>query len=148
MRMARAAARASQLPRRHPVAPLALGLVQAPVGRLDQLCARLLALGHGRGQAHTDRQPGAGTRFPLPDLSAHYRHVGDWVFRSRVSELPQELFEVPTLWVHGHIHQNFDYHVGPCRVVTNPRGYVRWDGAMVNTAFDPGLVVDLATTDS
>ncbi|SEA74399.1 metallophosphoesterase [Variovorax sp. YR216] len=71
------------------------------------------------------------------------RHARDWVFRSRVSELPADLFEVPTLWVHGHIHQNFDYRVGSCRVVTNPRGYVRWDGAMENTAFDPGLVVEL-----
>lgn len=28
------------------------------------------------------------------------------------------------LWVHGHTHDDFDYTVGDCRVVCNPRGYV------------------------
>ena len=27
------------------------------------------------------------------------------------------------LWTHGHTHHNFDYTVGQCRVVCNPRGY-------------------------
>ncbi|SCK11216.1 Predicted phosphoesterase [Variovorax sp. HW608] len=71
------------------------------------------------------------------------RHASDWVFRARVSELAEDLFEVPALWIHGHIHQNLDYRVGSCRVVTNPRGYVRWGGAMENPAFNPSLIVDL-----
>lgn len=28
------------------------------------------------------------------------------------------------LWVHGHMHDDFDYMIGDCRVVCNPRGYV------------------------
>ena len=31
------------------------------------------------------------------------------------------------LWVHGHTHDNFDYEVGTCRVVCNPRGYVGYE---------------------
>ncbi len=29
----------------------------------------------------------------------------------------------PNLWVHGHVHDFFDYKVGETRVVCNPRGY-------------------------
>lgn len=28
------------------------------------------------------------------------------------------------LWCHGHIHKAFDYHIGNCRIVCNPRGYI------------------------
>ena len=44
----------------------------------------------------------------------------------------------PALWVHGHVHNSFDYRVADTRVVSNPRGY----GAE-NAAFDPALVVEL-----
>jgi len=27
------------------------------------------------------------------------------------------------LWTHGHTHHEFDYMIGECRVVCNPRGY-------------------------
>jgi predicted phosphodiesterase len=46
------------------------------------------------------------------------------------------------LWVHGHTHDSFDYHVKGTRVVCNPRGYQR-DGANENAAFDPELVVEV-----
>ena len=31
------------------------------------------------------------------------------------------------LWVHGHMHDPFDYQVGETRVVCNPRGYVQYE---------------------
>ena len=43
----------------------------------------------------------------------------------------------PDLWVHGHTHDSFDYEVDGTRVVCNPRGYGRENGA-----FNRGLVVD------
>lgn len=49
------------------------------------------------------------------------------------------------LWLHGHTHDNFDYRLGPCRVVCNPRGYVReiasgqW--SVENSEFIPDLVI-------
>ena len=63
-----------------------------------------------------------------------------------VNDLPAEVFRGVDLWVHGHTHDSFDYKVdrpggGTCRVVCNPRGYVRWDGALENRAFEPGRVV-------
>lgn len=47
------------------------------------------------------------------------------------------------LWVHGHTHDSFDYHIDGTRVVCNPRGYSR-DGKVENAGFDPALVVTVA----
>ena len=43
----------------------------------------------------------------------------------------------PELWVHGHVHNSFDYRVADTRVVCNPRGY-----GDENAAFDPQLVIE------
>lgn len=50
------------------------------------------------------------------------------------------------LWIHGHTHDNFDYRLGKCRVVCNPRGYVRerYERTEVeNKRFMPELVIEL-----
>ncbi len=44
----------------------------------------------------------------------------------------------PTLWVHGHVHQSFDYRVGETRILCNPHGY---GGG--NPNFDGALVVEV-----
>lgn len=44
----------------------------------------------------------------------------------------------PDLWMHGHVHDSFDYLLGDTRILANPRGY----GAE-NPAFDPALVVEV-----
>jgi hypothetical protein len=31
------------------------------------------------------------------------------------------------LWTHGHTHEDFDYMVGSCRIVCNPRGYIHYE---------------------
>jgi Icc-related predicted phosphoesterase len=72
------------------------------------------------------------------------RFAADWVSTAFISELPTSFFEVPVLWIHGHTHASFDYRVGRCRVLCNPRGYQI--GRMVvpeNPRFDAGLVVDI-----
>jgi predicted phosphodiesterase len=46
------------------------------------------------------------------------------------------------LWVHGHMHDSFDYRLGETRVVCNPRGYAK-DGVNENAAFNPGLVIEV-----
>ncbi|MGQ3052399.1 MAG: metallophosphoesterase [Roseateles sp.] len=71
------------------------------------------------------------------------RYADDWASGAFVNELPEAIFEVPVLFVHGHTHQSFDYRVRSCRVVCNPRGYVNWSGRIENKAFDPGLVIDV-----
>ena len=72
------------------------------------------------------------------------RFAADWVSTAFISELPRSFFDVPVLWIHGHTHASFDYRVGRCRVLCNPRGYPI--GRMVvpeNPRFDAGLVVEL-----
>ena len=44
------------------------------------------------------------------------------------------------LWTHGHVHDLWDYTVGNCRVVCNPRGY---PGEHTRALFNPNLVVEI-----
>lgn len=74
-------------------------------------------------------------------LAPHYQ--SDWLSASFVSELPSAFFEVPLLWVHGHVHASLDYEAGSCRVVCNPRGYLRHGRDQENKQFTPQFVVDL-----
>lgn len=42
------------------------------------------------------------------------------------------------LWIHGHMHQQSDYRIGPTRIVCNPRGY-----EAESIYFDPALLLIL-----
>ncbi|NYH18779.1 metallophosphoesterase [Paraburkholderia bryophila] len=55
-------------------------------------------------------------------LSVHPMYAGDITSAAFVGDLT-ELVQKADLWFHGHCHSSFDYQVGACRVVTNPRGY-------------------------
>ncbi|WP_210336812.1 metallophosphoesterase family protein [Aquamicrobium zhengzhouense] len=64
---------------------------------------------------------------------------GDLTGRLLVSDL-SSLIKAgrPDLWVHGHVHDTFDYRVGSTRVVANPKGYRN-----ENPLFDPAMVIDV-----
>lgn len=48
------------------------------------------------------------------------------------------------LWIHGHTHDGFDYRIGKCRVVCNPRGYPdRLKDHYENPAFDAAKIVEI-----
>jgi predicted phosphodiesterase len=82
--------------------------------------------------------------------SVHPRYAGELLNAAFVSDLTP-LVEQADLWIHGHVHDSFDYMIGKCRVVANPRGYARnrlyaelpeqieWE----NEAFDPRLLVEV-----
>lgn len=57
-------------------------------------------------------------------LSVHPRYAGDPTNAAFASEIP-ELLQRADIWLHGHVHDSFDYSVEGCRVVANPRGYAR-----------------------
>jgi predicted phosphodiesterase len=80
---------------------------------------------------------------PSPaSIAPAYRN--DWLTPAFASELPAEMFEGVDLWVHGHTHTSFDYRIGSCRVVCNPRGYpLGPDRHAENPGFDPGLVIEI-----
>ncbi len=83
--------------------------------------------------------------------SIHPRFAGSIINAAFISELTP-LVSQADLWIHGHVHDSFDYRIGGARVVTNPRGYatnrraaqspqqLAWE----NPAFDPTLVVEVA----
>jgi Icc-related predicted phosphoesterase len=83
-------------------------------------------------------------------LSVHPRYIGDQLNAAFVSDLSEMLFNVD-LWLHGHVHDSFDYAVGRCRVVANPAGYVlnrryaidQSDYEFENRAFDRNLLVEI-----
>jgi len=44
------------------------------------------------------------------------------------------------LWVHGHMHESFDYEIYGTRVVCNPRGY---EPEALNPDFRPDWIMEL-----
>ena len=63
------------------------------------------------------------------------------------SHLPEELITRADLWVHGHTHNSFDYPIGQCRVICNPRGYPlrRPPSTFENSGFNPDLLIEVAS---
>jgi Icc-related predicted phosphoesterase len=56
-------------------------------------------------------------------IPGHLKH--DMVSAAYASKLEDLIEETgPDIWVHGHIHQPFDYFVGRTRIICNPRGYL------------------------
>jgi Icc-related predicted phosphoesterase len=83
-------------------------------------------------------------------LSIAPRFIGDPLNAGFVSDLTELLFK-PDLWLHGHVHDSFDYRVGNCRVVANPAGYIKnrsdmrtiRDAVFENTNFNPSCVLEV-----
>lgn len=79
--------------------------------------------------------------------SIHPKYSGDTVNPCYASDLEKTIVEfAPDLWVHGHMHDSFDYMVDKTRVVCNPRGYVfdRSDlSKSENMKFNPELLIDI-----
>lgn len=53
------------------------------------------------------------------------------------------LVEKADIWIHGHTHESFDYSIGDCRVVCNPRGYSKHQDKQENINFNPDLVIEV-----
>ncbi|HEY8605893.1 MAG TPA: metallophosphoesterase [Noviherbaspirillum sp.] len=80
--------------------------------------------------------------------SIHPRFAGSPVNAAFASDLTA-LMGKPAAWIHGHVHDSFDYIVNGTRVIANPRGYARNRNAAENPAqiewenplFQAGLVI-------
>jgi predicted phosphodiesterase len=81
----------------------------------------------------THHGPSAGSVAP--------KWESEWLTPSFSSNLTNDFFEVPRLWVHGHTHDSRDYQRGRTRVVCNPRGHLMRDGSFENGSFDKAMVV-------
>jgi hypothetical protein len=63
-----------------------------------------------------------------------------------VSNLDGLILDNPQIkyWSHGHTHNSFDYQIGDCRVICNPRGYYNgYNNADLNMDFDSNLEIQI-----
>ena len=81
--------------------------------------------------------------------SIHDRFKGDNINHGFYSDLDDMIRKYqPNLWIHGHMHNAFDYSIGDTRVVCNPRGYPSNVEAMAhgftpfeNLEYNPDLAI-------
>jgi len=66
-------------------------------------------------------------------------HLLNGAYSSDLSEIMLDNPQIK-LWTHGHTHDCFDYTIGTCRVVCNPRGYVGYED---DPGFNPNLVIEV-----
>lgn len=79
----------------------------------------------------------------LQSIHPHYAHdhLMNGGYHSDLSEFILDNPEI-VLWTHGHTHHPFDYKVGECRIVCNPRGYES-DGYSEETNWNPNIVIEI-----
>jgi predicted phosphodiesterase len=66
---------------------------------------------------------------PSPS-SIHPKYANDDLMNGNFySDMDQFILDNPQiqLWIHGHMHDPFDYGIGGTRVVCNPRGYIQYE---------------------
>lgn len=59
--------------------------------------------------------------------SIHEKYAGQTLMNGNfASDMDQFILNNPQiqLWIHGHMHDPFDYKIGDTRVICNPRGYI------------------------
>lgn len=78
--------------------------------------------------------------------SVQAKYANDPVCAGFVSDLKALIDRArPDMWIHGHVHDSFDYQSGTTRVLCNPKGYgpTAKMPALQNMAFDDSLVVEV-----
>ena len=91
--------------------------------------------------AVTDRRKVVVTHNAPHPGSVAARFLNDPLTAAFVSDLTATIERHnPELWIHGHMHNSFDYRVGDnTRIICNPRGY----GTENADEFDPGMVIEI-----
>lgn len=74
--------------------------------------------------------------------SVHSSYANEYIMNGAYhSDLSDIMLDNPQikLWTHGHTHFPFDYMIGSCRVVCNPRGYDGYE----DTGWDSNKIVEI-----
>lgn len=75
---------------------------------------------------------------PSPN-SIHSKYEGNQLNPAFASDLDDFILKYqPAMWIHGHVHDSFDYKIGETSIVCNPKGY--YDE---NPNFDPYLIKEV-----
>jgi len=83
-----------------------------------------------RESGRTDNRVVVVTHHAPSRLSIHEKYAHDNLMNGNFySDLNEFILANPQiqLWIHGHMHDPFDYGLGGTRVVCNPRGYVQYE---------------------
>jgi predicted MPP superfamily phosphohydrolase len=78
--------------------------------------------------------------------SIHPKYRTETINGSYASDLDDLILSNPQIkyFSHGHTHCSFDYFIGECRVICNPRGYYSGvNSSGLNLNFDPNFEVEL-----
>jgi Icc-related predicted phosphoesterase len=78
----------------------------------------------------TDNRVVVITHHAPSQLSIHEKYANDRLMNGNFyTPMDEFILANPQiqLWIHGHMHDPFDYGIGSTRVVCNPRGYVRYE---------------------
>lgn len=80
-------------------------------------------------------------------LSVHERYRGDILNMAYYSDLSGMMAQHdPIIWIHGHMHNSFDYTVYNTRVICNPKGYPLSSGSVTkyeNETFNDLLYINI-----
>lgn len=87
--------------------------------------------------------------------SVHPRFRGDPCNSAFVSDL-DDLVQKADFWIHGHVHDSFEYQVGKCKVLANPGSYATTLGKVKtfeelefeNPYFDPQKTIEVEAVES
>ena len=90
------------------------------------------------------------THHGVSPRSIHPRYGDERVNAAFASDL-RHMLDLADVWIHGHVHDSFDYRVGNARVIANPRGYAMnrnmagapQDFTWENPSFDATLVIEV-----
>lgn len=90
------------------------------------------------------------THHAVTPMSIHEQYKGDSLNMFFSSDMTLDIMEHnPTLMIHGHVHNAFDYYVDSTqeicqtRVVCNPRGYINYEVDPELRGFNINLVIDV-----
>jgi hypothetical protein len=78
--------------------------------------------------------------------SIHPKYRMETINGSYASDLDELILSHPQIkyFSHGHTHHSFDYMIGGCRVICNPRGYYNsYNSSGLNPDFDPNFEIEV-----
>lgn len=89
-----------------------------------------LCMDNYRAASRTDNKMVVITHHAPSPLSIHEKYAHDTLmngnFHSNLNEFVESNPQIQ-LWIHGHMHDPFDYKLGETRVFCNPRGYIQYE---------------------
>lgn len=107
--------------------------IQLHMTSRDWLAAMLAEAFDGRTVVVTHHAPSS--------QSVHPRYASDLLTPAFASNLENLMGgDRPALWVHGHMHESYDYEIYSTRVACNPRGYAP---NALNPEFNPVFVIEI-----